>query len=533
VRSVAQESVALGQGSFAHALVQALQSPSGDANRNGRLEVNELVVWLTNRMEELAHAAGESRAQVASFSAGPLSDGWVVADLPMTTVPVQAHRSALRAWYGEGLLSLRALVQANDVLDRVTAGAALGPDEREIVRALESTEGPQAARASRLESLLVNRKMADPPEKTPATESVPSPPRGAQPLPEPAPATPSLPGLQYEGSYALLIGVSRYMPGWASLPGVKEDLVAVKAALVDHGFQVETLEDPKRTDLDARIDAFIGTRGLRANNRLLIYFAGHGHTRKTRYGLDMGYVIASDTPLPEKDEEGYFRTALDMLTIESMATRAQSKHVLFVFDSCFAGTIFSVMRSLPENISYKTTEPVRQFITSGSANEKVPDRSIFREEFVHALKGDADLSGDGFLTGTELGEYLQERVTNYSKGGQHPQHGKIRNPSLDKGDFVFVVQPRIVETKSLLEAKVTMQAGTYEAGAALDTLGKLAGGVVIDRKLGARIAGKTVILPSWNQVHLKVALDQLFSQLEVAVAYEEHGDTVVVRERER
>jgi hypothetical protein len=83
------------------------------------------------------------------------------------------------------------------------------------------------------------------------------------------------------------------------------------------------------------------------------------------------------------------------------------------------------------------------------------------------------------------------------------------------------------------EAKVTMQAGTYKADAVLDKLAKLAGGVVIDRKLRDRIAGKAVIAPPWNEVRLKVVLDQLFSQLEVAVAYEEDGDTVVVQERER
>jgi hypothetical protein len=41
------------------------------------------------------------------------------------------------------------------------------------------------------------------------------------------------------------------------------------------------------------------------------------------------------------------------------------------------------------------------------------------------------------VTGVELGEFLQKTVVNYSKGSQHSQYGKIRNPNLDKGDFVF------------------------------------------------------------------------------------------------
>ena len=61
----------------------------------------------------------------------------------------------------------------------------------------------------------------------------------------------------------------------------------------------------------------------------------------------------------------------------------------------------------------------------------MPDQSIFRSQFVAALEGEGDSNGDGYLSGTELGEFLQDSVVNYSKGAQHPQYGKIRNPNLD------------------------------------------------------------------------------------------------------
>ena len=60
-------------------------------------------------------------------------------------------------------------------------------------------------------------------------------------------------------------------------------------------------------------------------------------------------------------------------------------------------------------------------------------------QFITALQGEADFNSDGYLSGTELGEFLQDTVANYSKGAQHPQYGKIRNPKLDKGDFVFAL----------------------------------------------------------------------------------------------
>ncbi len=55
------------------------------------------------------------------------------------------------------------------------------------------------------------------------------------------------------------------------------------------------------------------------------------------------------------------------------------------------------------------------------------------------LQGEADLNKDSYVSGSELGEYLQTSVVNYSYNAQHPQYGKIRNPKLDKGDFIFVL----------------------------------------------------------------------------------------------
>jgi hypothetical protein len=88
-------------------------------------------------------------------------------------------------------------------------------------------------------------------------------------------------------------------------------------------------------------------------------------------------------------------------------------------------------------ITDRTSNPVRQIITSGRENESVPDESFFRQQFVEALRGQGDTNGDNYITGAELGEFLYNAVTNYSRGTQRPQYGKIRDPNLDKGDFVF------------------------------------------------------------------------------------------------
>lgn len=243
----------------------------------------------------------------------------------------------------------------------------------------------------------------------------------------------------YKGSYALVVGVSDYAAGWPKLPGVKKDVEAVSVALERHGFQVTKVENPDSAQLEKSFKEFIDTHGQQPDNRLVFYFAGHGHTVKRSYGEEMGYIVPSDAPLPAKDEAGFKSRAMDMQQMETYARRIDAKHALFVFDSCFSGSLFALSRAVPDSIGYKTSRPVRQFITSGSADEQVPDRSIFREQFVEALGGEADGNKDGYVTGSELGEFLQDKVVNYTRNSQHPQYGKIRNTNLDKGDFVFAL----------------------------------------------------------------------------------------------
>jgi hypothetical protein len=241
----------------------------------------------------------------------------------------------------------------------------------------------------------------------------------------------------YKESHALIVGVSKYTYDWPQLSGVQKDIKLVDLVLKESGFNTVILNNPSYEFLKKEIENFISMYGQDVDNRLLFYFAGHGHTLKLSFGEDMGYFVPTDAPHPNEDKNGFLSKGFNMELMQVYAKQIQSKHALFLFDSCFSGSFFSKTRSVPSNISYKTSQPVRQFITSGSANELVPDQSIFREQFVYALKGEGDLDSDGYLTGTELGEFLQKKVINYSNGSQHPQYGKMRNPRLDKGDFVF------------------------------------------------------------------------------------------------
>ena len=247
----------------------------------------------------------------------------------------------------------------------------------------------------------------------------------------------------YKESHALLIGVSDYTAGWADLNGVKKDIPRVKAALSKRGFNVVTVMNPTKSELENAIASFISNYGRHEDNRLLIYYSGHGYTLTKKWGGEMGYIVPADAPDPARDKNGFMDKAVDMVKVEGWAKNIDTKHALFMFDSCFSGSLFSLSKAAPGIINYKTSNPVRQFITAGSEDETVPDKSIFCQQFLDALDGEGDGNGDGYITGSELGEYLQSTVVNYSYDSQHPQYGKIRDRRLDKGDFVFV--PHVAE----------------------------------------------------------------------------------------
>jgi hypothetical protein len=180
--------------------------------------------------------------------------------------------------------------------------------------------------------------------------------------------------------------------------------------------------------------------GIEENRAILFYYAGHGETEILADKTKMGYIIPKDCPILEKNPMGFATHAISMRDIESASMRIKSKHVLMLFDSCFSGSLFALVRAVPDDITEKSALPVRQYITAGREDEQVPDKSMFKRCFLLGLEGDADLTGDGYITGSELGMYLSDKVVNYTHRRQHPQYGKINNPDLDRGDFIFALK---------------------------------------------------------------------------------------------
>jgi len=196
--------------------------------------------------------------------------------------------------------------------------------------------------------------------------------------------------------------------------------------------------NPNAKEMETAFKEFIDAYGYEFTNRLLFFYSGHGYTLDDG---DRGFLVPADAPDRRVNLLDFKRKSLDMNLILAWCRGIDAHHALFLFDSCFSGVIFKqkALPAKPPQITKLTARPVRQFIMAGSAGEPVPAKSTFTPAFVDAIEhGLGDLDKDGYVSGTELGLYLQAIVPQYSPN-QTPQYGKITDYNLSCGDFIFKV----------------------------------------------------------------------------------------------
>lgn len=240
--------------------------------------------------------------------------------------------------------------------------------------------------------------------------------------------------LPFRRSYALVIGIDRYDAGWPRLSKAVEDAHAIKVALERLGFEVDLRVDSATEELQSALLEFFVIKGADPDARLLLWFAGHGETIDGE-----GFVVPRDAPVSAKPD--FLLKAIPMRVIGSFVRLAQARHVLSIFDSCFAGTIFEARGAAAGPVDDRLSEPVRQFLTSGDAGQRVRDDGSFREYFLRAITGDAeaDFNRDGYVTGSELGLYMSQRITELTRSAQTPRYGKLHDLRFNRGDFAFAV----------------------------------------------------------------------------------------------
>ncbi|MDQ8035914.1 MAG: polysaccharide deacetylase family protein [Pedobacter sp.] len=245
----------------------------------------------------------------------------------------------------------------------------------------------------------------------------------------------------YAGSWAIVIGINDYAK-WPKLQYAVNDAQAMQKTLVDDfGFapdHVILLKDGEatRNRILAAFHDQLAHDGLQKNDRVFVFFAGHGATRKLSSGRDIGYIIPADA-----DPAQTATDAIPMTEIQNIAESIAAKHVFFVMDACYSG--LGLTRGASGNFLRENAKRTgRQMLTAGGADQMVADggpdgHSVFTWTLLQGLKGKGDLNGDGLITATELAAYVAPAVSGVSQ--QTPAFGSL--PGSEGGDFVFELAP--------------------------------------------------------------------------------------------
>lgn len=241
---------------------------------------------------------------------------------------------------------------------------------------------------------------------------------------------------KYTDSWALIIGINAYPD--SPLEYARQDAEAIEEILVDT-FEfpknnVISLYDKKATRQNILHEFMSFTEKItNPNDRLLVFFAGHGDTKQSNRG-EVGYLIPVDST-----ESLSSLIRWDELTRN--ADLIPAKHILFIMDACYGGTAITrkihngSMRFIKDMLSRLS----RQVITAGKADEVVadaggpiPNHSIFTGHLIQALEGNA-AAKDGSITANRVMSYVYEKVAKDNHSNQTPHFGFIDGD----GDFIF------------------------------------------------------------------------------------------------
>jgi peptidoglycan/xylan/chitin deacetylase (PgdA/CDA1 family)/uncharacterized caspase-like protein/predicted negative regulator of RcsB-dependent stress response len=285
--------------------------------------------------------------------------------------------------------------------------------------------------------------------------------------PTPAPSETSL----YRESWAVVIGINDYKK-WPKLSYAVNDAQGVREMLVSkYRFKPENIqvlldgEATRERILSALGDVLSDAEKVKRDDRVFVFFAGHGVTRKLPNGKNLGYIVPVDA-----DTTNYQSQAISMTNFQDISEAIPAKHVFFVMDACYSGLALTrggapggdVRKYLQE----MTRRSSRQVLTAGGADEQVADQgpnghSIFTWTLLQGLEGKADLNTDGYVTASELAAYVGPTVSSLSR--QTPAFGSMVGS--EGGEFILQMNH---DNEFLSESSEQLDAEAIRLNAELD-----------------------------------------------------------------
>lgn len=267
--------------------------------------------------------------------------------------------------------------------------------------------------------------------------------RGATPLPEPATAAPT------GRAVVVTIGIDQYTH-WRKLDNAVSDAVGFHEILTEKfGFEapVPPLLNEKATG-EAVMDLFQDTlrEKLKPEDRLVIFFAGHGHTvEKLAAGKkrEVGYLVPVDAHHGRKEK---LREFLRVDNVLEAISELPPRHILVVLDACHSGVALGEAAAKHrDGGTYEASlasKVSRRVITSARREQLALDsgpiagHSLFTGTLIEGLTwGGADLDANGLVTSSELGLFVEQRVGQASDSRQTPDFGSFEAD--ERGELVL------------------------------------------------------------------------------------------------
>ena len=248
----------------------------------------------------------------------------------------------------------------------------------------------------------------------------------------------------YDDSWAVIIGIDKYQYSDPLHYAVK-DAEAVRDMLINKfDYPIENiryLTDEEATLSNIKLNLGEVATSAGENDRILVFYSGHGETLEGADGSKKGYIIPY-----EGKQDNPFGTGFSMSEIATTAQMSKAKHMLFLMDACYSGLMKENVKGLSKSqekgyLSKIANEKARQIITAGGGDEQVIERdewqhSAFTKNLIEGLDTwEADSNEDGYITADELSGYLRENVTEDSDFQQTPQEGRFEKSG--GGEFVF------------------------------------------------------------------------------------------------
>jgi hypothetical protein len=269
----------------------------------------------------------------------------------------------------------------------------------------------------------------------------------------------------YSGSHALIMGIDRYQRA-SPLSFATNDARGI-AIVLEKKFSFPAEKITLLTD-DAATRSGIMSAYMRLtdcnivgpDDRLVIFFAGHGHTVP---GLkrETGFLVPVDGDVTD------LASLIRWEELTRCADLIPAKHILFLMDACYGGLALTrktippgSMRLLKDMLQRHS----RQVLTAGKADETVSDgggarkgHSLFTSHVLDALDGAASAT-EGVITANGVMAYVYDKVGNDPLSHQTPHYGFIEGD----GDFIFAPliepsantkndEPVLIETPSFQE----------------------------------------------------------------------------------